>query len=289
MYTSIANLAGTLTLNPGTYVVTTGITISGGKLNGTGVTIYLACATYPVACPVATLGSFFLDQTGGKTTLSAPATGAFSGFSIIADRNNTAGVSVTGNGTQITGGGIIYTAAGKLSASSGGKASFTRAVVDSVETSGSNSTQISVIPNTGTLAISLPTATSLGSAAPSGTISAALGQVTVSDGRGLATSTWSATVAATNFTTGAAAPAQTITTTNVSYWSGPATSTNGTVISSPGQSDASNKQPLNSARTAFSSNGNGNSSTSWNPTLVITIPAGATAGTYTGTITHSVA
>ncbi|MEV8100386.1 hypothetical protein [Kitasatospora sp. NPDC085879] len=289
VYTSIANLGGTLTLNPGTYVVTTGITISGGKLNGTGVTIYLACPTYPTACGTLTAGAFFADQTGGKTTLSAPTTGAFAGFSIIADRNNTAGVSVSGNGTWITGGGAIYTASGKLTATSGGKASFTRAVVDSVETSGSNSTQISVIPNTGTLSISLPTTAALGSAAPGGTISTALGQVTVSDGRGLATSTWTATVSATNFTTGTGTPAQTITTANVSYWSGPATSANGTVTTTPGQNDASAKQSLNSSRPAFSSSGNGNSSASWNPTVVITIPAAAVAGTYTSTITHSVA
>lgn len=289
VYTSIANLAGTLTLNPGTYVVTTGMTISGGKLNGTGVTIYLACPTYPVACPVATVGAFFLDQTGGKTTLSAPTTGAFSGFSFIADRNNTAAVTVSGNGTQITGGGAIYTASGKLAAASGGKASFTRAVVDTVETSGSNSTQISVIPTTGTPSISLPSTAALGSAAPGGTVSAAVGSVTVSDGRGLATSTWTATVSATSFTTGGGTAAETITTSNVSYWSGPATSTNGTVTASPGQSDASARQTLGSSRSAFASTGNGNSSTSWSPTVVITIPAAAVAGTYTGTVTHSVA
>ncbi|WP_405358641.1 hypothetical protein OG535_00345 [Kitasatospora sp. NBC_00085] len=289
VYTSITNLGGTLTLNPGTYVVTTGMTISGGKVNGTGVTIYLACPVYPTVCGTLTAGAFFLDQTGGKTTLSAPTTGAFAGFSFIADRNNTAGVSVSGNGTSITGGGTVYTAAGKLSASSGGKASFTRAVVDTVETSGSNSTQISVIPNTGTLSISLPATASLGGAAPGGTVTAALGAVTVSDGRGLATTTWTATVSATNFTTGGGTPAETITTSNVSYWSGPADSMNGTVTTTPGQSDGSAKQALNSPRAAFSSSGNGNSSTSWSPTVVITIPAAAATGTYTGTITHSVA
>ncbi|MCU7827341.1 hypothetical protein [Kitasatospora sp. DSM 101779] len=291
VYTSITNLGGTLTLNPGTYVITgtAGMTISGGKLNGTGVTIYLACPSYPTACAAGTSGAAFTDQTSGKTTLSAPTTGAFSGMTFIADRNNTAGVAVSGNGTQITAGGAIYTAAGKLSAASGGKASFTRAVVDTIETSGSNSTQISVIPNTGTLSISLPTTAGLGSAAPGGTLSAALGSVSVSDGRGLATSTWTATVTATNFTTGTGTPAQTITTANVSYWSGPATATNGTVTTTPGQSDASGKQALSSSRTAFSSNGNGNSTTVWTPTLVITIPAAAAAGTYTGTITHSVA
>ncbi|MER7757694.1 hypothetical protein [Kitasatospora sp. NPDC097643] len=291
VYTSISNLGGTLTLNPGTYVVTgaTGLTVSGGKLNGTGVTIYLACPSYPTACAAGTSGAAFTDQSGGKSSLSAPTTGAFAGFSVIADRNNTAGVSVTGSGTWITGGGLLYTAAGKLTAASGGKASFTGAVVDSVETSGSNSSQITVIPTTGTLAISVPASAGLGAAAPGGTLSAALGSVTVSDGRGLATSTWTATVTATNFTTGSGTSAETITTSNVSYWSGPATNTNGTVTATPGESSSSSAQSLSSARTAFSSTGNGNNSTAWTPTLVVTVPAAAVHGTYTGTITHSVA
>ncbi|MEW1912990.1 hypothetical protein AB0442_31945 [Kitasatospora sp. NPDC085895] len=289
VYTNITNLAGTLALNPGTYVVTGGITISSGKLTGTGVTIYLACPTYPTACAASTSGASFTDQTGGKTTLSAPTTGAFTGFSLIADRNNTATVTVSGNGSWLTGGGAIYTAAGKLTAASGGKSSFTRAVVDTVETSGSNASQISVIPTNGTLSISVPTTAGLGSAAPAGTVSAALGTVTITDQRGLITSTWTATVTATNFTTGGATSAETITTTNVSYWSGAATNSTGTVTVTPGQADASAKQALNSARTAFSSTGNGNSSTTWNPTVVITLPAPSVVGTYTGTITHSVA
>ncbi|MFI6449496.1 hypothetical protein [Kitasatospora sp. NPDC050543] len=289
VYASISSLAGMLTLNPGTYVVTTGMTISGGKLNGTGVTIYLACPTYPVACAAPVSGAFFSDQTGGKSSLSAPTTGVFAGLTFIADRNNTAAVTVSGNGSWITGGGAIYTASGKLVATSGGKASFTRAVVDTVETSGSNSSQLSIIPNTGTLSISLPTTAGLGSAAPGGTVSAALGSVTVSDGRGLATSTWTATVSATNFTTGGATSAETITTSNASYWSGPATNMTGTVTASPGQSDASAKQSLSSSRSAFTSTGNGNSSTTWSPTVVITVPAAGVAGTYTGTVTHSVA
>ncbi|MGA5823861.1 hypothetical protein ACPC54_39180 [Kitasatospora sp. NPDC094028] len=291
VYSSISSLSGTLTLNPGTYVITgtTGMTISGGKLNGTGVTIYLGCPSYPTACAAGTSGAAFTDQTGGKTTLSAPTAGAFNGFSIIADRNNTAGVAVSGSGTWITGGGVIYTAAGKLTASSGGKASFTGAVVDTVETNGSNSSQITVIPTTGTLSISVPATTGLGTAAPGGTLSAALGTLTVTDGRGLATSTWTATVSATNFTTGGATAAETITTSNDSYWSGPATNTNGTVTATPGQSTASSAQSLGSSRTAFTSSGNGNNSTSWAPTLVVNVPAAAVRGTYTGTVTHSVA
>ncbi|MEV0537704.1 hypothetical protein [Kitasatospora sp. NPDC050463] len=289
VYATISSLSGTLVLNPGTYVITTGMTISGGKLTGSGVTIYLACPTYPVACAAPAGGAFFSDQTGGKSTLSAPTTGAFAGLTFIADRNNTAAVTVSGNGSWITGGGAVYTASGKLAVASGGKSSFTRAVVDTVETTGSNSSQLSVIPTTGTLSVGVPTTAGLGSAAPGGTVGAAVGAVTVSDQRGLTNATWTATASATNFTTGGATPAETITTSNVYYWSGPATNTTGTVTVSPGQSDASAKQSLGSPRGAFVSTGNGNSSTTWSPTVVITVPAAGVAGTYTGTVTHSVA
>lgn len=289
VYTSISSSSGTLTLNPGTYVITTAMEITGGRLTGTGVTIYLACPTYPVACATSISGAFFTDRDGGKSTLSAPTTGAFAGMSFIADRNNTAPVTVSASGSSLTGGGAVYTASGKLAVASGGKASFTRAVVDTVETSGSNSSQLSIIPTTGTLSISVPVTAGLGSAAPGGTISAALGSVTVLDQRGLATSTWTATVSSTSFTTGGATVAETVTTSNVSYWSGLATSTTGTVTVTPGQSDASAKQTLSSSRTAFTSTGNGSNSTSWSPTVVITIPASAVHGSYTGTVTHSVA
>ena len=58
----------------------------------------------------------------------------------------------------------------------------------------------------------------------------------------------------------------------------------------PGQANAAAAQSLSANRTAFSlASGSGNNSASWNPTLIANVPAGAVAGTYTGTITHSVA
>jgi hypothetical protein len=47
---------------------------------------------------------------------------------------------------------------------------------------------------------------------------------------------------------------------------------------------------LTSSRTAFTlASGVGDNSLSWNPTLIVAVPAAAVAGTYTGTVTHSVA
>ena len=47
---------------------------------------------------------------------------------------------------------------------------------------------------------------------------------------------------------------------------------------------------INAAQTAFTGGSLiGNNSASWNPTMVVTIPAAAVVGTYTGTVTHTVA
>jgi hypothetical protein len=49
-------------------------------------------------------------------------------------------------------------------------------------------------------------------------------------------------------------------------------------------------QTLNVSRTAFTlTAGTGNNTATWNPTLVVALPAAAVVGTYTGTVTHSVA
>lgn len=136
--------------------------------------------------------------------------------------------------------------------------------------------------------VTAPTSTNIGSTPPGGTVSVQMGSVTVT-----ATSVmrWTATVSATSFKTGAGSPGQTIAPVNLSYWSGPAVSKSGSGTFTPGQATAANKVTLDVARTAFSYNAfnSGNSSATWKPTLIMSVPASAVAGTYTGTVTHSVA
>lgn len=141
------------------------------------------------------------------------------------------------------------------------------------------------------LAITVPPSTvNLGSAAAgSGPISQQLGTVTVVDDRALGL-TWPATVAASVFTTGSASPAETIGKASISYWSGAATATSGTAVRTPGQLTAGQALTLSTSRIAFSAvSALVTNSTSWRPTIVVTIPSVAVSGTYTGTITHSVA
>lgn len=141
----------------------------------------------------------------------------------------------------------------------------------------------------GGLSVSVPMSKDLGSGVPGGTISSQLGTVTVTDSRAQLVAAWTATVSATAFTTGGGTPAETIANSSVNYWSGPATATSGLGVFTPGQLTALLAQSLSTSRTAFTlTAGTGNNTASWNPTLVVNVPAAAVAGTYTGTVTHTV-
>lgn len=141
----------------------------------------------------------------------------------------------------------------------------------------------------GLLSITAPASKALSDAAAGAIATAQLGNVVVSDLRGALAGSWTAEVASSTFTTtGVGAPA--IPLTSVEYWSGASISPTGTAVRVPGQLLAANKAVLDATRTAFSATGViGNGTTTWNPTLLVNVPASAVAGDYTGTITHSMA
>ncbi|HUF32229.1 MAG TPA: hypothetical protein VMN58_03335 [Acidimicrobiales bacterium] len=118
------------------------------------------------------------------------------------------------------------------------------------------------------------------------TFSGTLGNVQVTDERGNLVATWTATVSATNFTTGTAAtPAasETIANTNITY-TAPAATTTGTGTFTPGVG-----LTLGAPATAGTWAGEGTNTATWNPTLAFTLLSSQVSGTYTGTVTHSVA
>jgi hypothetical protein len=168
-----------------------------------------------------------------------------------------------------------------------GTFSFTVKVTDASSNTATKATSITIAG--GLLAVTAPASTALPSAAPGATISAQLGTVTVTDNRGIASASWTATVTGTAFVTGGATAPETIPLTQVTYWSGPAAATTGTGTFTPGEPAAANAVNLTVPRTAFSlASGSSVNSASWNPTLSVSVPAAAVAGTYTATITHSV-
>ena len=119
----------------------------------------------------------------------------------------------------------------------------------------------------------------LGSGAPGTTISAPIGPVTVTDDRALLSASWTVTAAETDFANGT----QTIPATDASYAPG-TTTTTGVITVTP-----TSVSLANSAQTVVTgTDGVGDNTATWDPTVTVTVPATAAAGTYTGTLTHSI-
>jgi hypothetical protein len=151
-------------------------------------------------------------------------------------------------------------------------------------------TTMTVTVTAGALTITVPDGpVSIGSAAPGAQASGQLTPVTVNDLRATLSTSWIASVSSGNLTTGLSSGPETIPNTAILYWSGLATATTGTGTFTEGQANAGAAQTMDASRTAYSMTaGTGNTTATWNPTLVVNIPAGVVAGTYTGTVNHSV-
>ena len=144
----------------------------------------------------------------------------------------------------------------------------------------------------GAMSITVPgTTVNLGSVSvAASSLTSLLGTVSVSDNRGLLSGGWTSSVTSSHFTTGAGTAAETVAAGNVSYWSGAATATSGLGSLLGSQLTSVLAVVVNAVQTAFTGGSLlGNNSASWNPTLIVTIPASAVVGTYTGTVTHTVA
>jgi hypothetical protein len=141
------------------------------------------------------------------------------------------------------------------------------------------------VPDTSSTPVALGT-----TAAGTTTITHQLGAVAVTDLRGALGASWTATVSSTDFKTGGGSANETIANSLVNYWSGSSTATSGTAVLAPGQATSLLAQALSTSRTAFAASATvGNNSATWNPTLVVNVPAQAVVGTYAGVVTHSVA
>jgi hypothetical protein len=135
----------------------------------------------------------------------------------------------------------------------------------------------------GALTMTAPTAVDLGGGAPGTTIAGPLGTVSVTDDRALLSATWTATASASDWTTGAATPAETVPVGDVGYDPGTITHT-GTVITTGTPITLSATPAPDVTATA----GVGDDTATWDPTLSVHVPASAVGGTYTGTLAEAV-
>lgn len=137
------------------------------------------------------------------------------------------------------------------------------------------------------LSVSSPgTASAIGTAAAgASSLSGSLGAITVTDTRAALTATWTAKVSATDFTTGGGSANETVQKSAITYSSGVGTAQLGQVGA---MVPSLNVSLAGTGGTAATWAGVGNNTVTWTPTLTFSLLASQVAGTYTGTITHSV-
>jgi hypothetical protein len=146
----------------------------------------------------------------------------------------------------------------------------------------------------GGLSIAVPdgsvTPVDLGSASTgSGTLSHALGSVTVTDGRGALPATWTAAASTTDFTTGTATANETVAKGSVGYYAGVGTAALGQIGAFvPAGTLVTPVALAGTGANVGTWAGTGNDTVTWNPTITFTLLPSQIAGTYSGTITHSV-
>jgi Flp pilus assembly protein TadG len=141
---------GTTTLQAGTYIITNSLNLKqGDTMNGTGVTIYLACSSYPTPCASGGQNGAQITFNGGTLNLSSPPAGMsydpthpYNGLVLFADRNNTSSMLSFNGNPSITLKGTIYGLSSPITL--GGTAGMTldslivTATMDLQGTSGSN-------------------------------------------------------------------------------------------------------------------------------------------------------
>lgn len=116
-YTTLGGGGSLLTLNPGTYIITSQVLLGDFGVTGTGVTLYFACTLWPTPCASGgQAGATIIGGSNGSLNISAPAGNSgqpYPGMAIFYDRNNTSPLLLTSNGSAtITG--TLYAASAQL-------------------------------------------------------------------------------------------------------------------------------------------------------------------------------
>ena len=258
-------------------------------------------ATVAATTPGSTVGyTITVDDTGQTPYAAATVTDALGGVLDDAAYNNNAGATsgavsyasptLTWTGDLAPGNSATITYSVTVNDPDTGTGALSNTVVSTVTGStcpagsGSPGCTVTVAVVAGPLSMTAPGFASLGSAAPGGTLRASLGTVQVTDDRGFGAS-WTATVSATSFATGVGSALETIPVGDGQYNISALATTTGSATFTPVSSTrlSTRSKPVVSA-----TNVAGNTAVTWNPTVVVTIPGSAIAGSYTATITHSV-
>jgi hypothetical protein len=126
---------GALLLQPGLYIITGQVKNTGngsGGIQGAGVTLYVTCGgNAPSSCATGGGSGGTINIGGsGYVNLSAPTSGTYQGVTVFYDRNNSAGLSIVGNGSQLSGTVYAKSSTMTITGNSGNMADNSLIVVD---------------------------------------------------------------------------------------------------------------------------------------------------------------
>ena len=147
VYSSIkSSSTGTLTMQPGIYVITNTLTLNKSPAPGKtslvapGVLLYFACSAYPIPCAATGASGADFSMTGGATaSISGPTSGSWQGVSIFFDRTNTATLTLTGSSASSFSGSIYLKSGGTTLTGSSGVFTLNSLIVTSTLTKTGNS------------------------------------------------------------------------------------------------------------------------------------------------------
>ena len=179
--------------------------------------------------------------------------------------------------------GAVLAPAAASAATHGSAASRAGAPTPAAKGSSDPDTTVTFTVTSGALTMSAPGTAKFGSGGPGSSIKGSLGTVSVTDGRALASASWTATVSSTDFTTGGGSPSETTPAADLFYDPGFISTTGVITVTPSGVSLSASPQTV-----VAGTNGTGINTASWTPVIVVSVPSTAVTGTYTGTITESV-
>jgi RHS repeat-associated protein len=160
--------SGSLTLNPGTYVILGQLSASGqGQVSGTGVSLYLACPSYPTPCATGAKGASVSLSGNGPFQLSGP-TNTCVPVTLFSDPKNTATLSLSGNGSDAFSGNVYDPAGSAALAGNGGTFVMAGRVITGTASLSGNG-NISLSPPAGVMTCSLTLAPASAGPDPLGT------------------------------------------------------------------------------------------------------------------------
>ena len=142
VYTQPVALTSSTTIPAGTYIFENGLSVSGNPgttLSGTGVLFFIGI---PNALPSVSQPAFYSVSGNAVVKITAPTTGTYTGIVIFQSRHDSNAMTISGNGSNSTYGGILYAPDASVQTSGNGATFAGSIIADSLLCGGNGGVSI---------------------------------------------------------------------------------------------------------------------------------------------------